>query len=153
LYGPIVGIVHDACEPLHVVPPEGVSDAQLRAIDQGIGLWNDGGETHLVRDPPGAFSLTSSAASGTVPIAFDLSGPFSLGLYDPRVGIVSINGGLEDPTALSITVAHELGHSMSLPHVNPDTRPSVMNPANVVVTPTAEDQAALIAAWGDCRKK
>ena len=70
------------------------------------------------------------------------------GHYDDETGIVRINVKITEPRALSIVLAHELGHAFGLFHV--DGRASLMNRGNLSIAPTADDFAAVSALWGPC---
>ncbi|HEY0881746.1 MAG TPA: M66 family metalloprotease, partial [Archangium sp.] len=82
-----------------------------------------------------------------VPMRFRSAAAVFRGIYEPVTGLVSINRGLEGSDR-TITIAHELGHALGLPHVPASERASVMNPGNLTVLPTAEDVAALQQRWG-----
>ena len=70
------------------------------------------------------------------------------GLYDDATGIVYVNDAITDPRALSIVIAHELGHAFGLPHKSGE--PSLMNRGNTTIAPTDGDFADLAARWADC---
>lgn len=136
-------IIHDPCQPLSVVPAEDTTPEERASVERGIALWNAFGRTQLMVDAP-------LGAEATVALRFkDAAGAF-YGVYAADRGEVLINHRLSDDAARAITVAHELGHAMGLAHVEPDARASLMNPGNLVLPPTAEDERALMALWNDC---
>lgn len=119
-------------DPCAVAPrPDAGTPAQLAGITDALALWQ------LMPDQ-------------TVPleVRFEDAAPSFFGVYDDEAGIVFVNRRITEPHALSVVIAHELGHAFGLPHV--DGRPSLMNPANSQTEPTAEDRAALVALWGTC---
>jgi hypothetical protein len=59
-----------------------------------------------------------------------------------------VNRRLSNPSDRAITVAHELGHALGLPHIN--DRESVMNSGNLEVLPLSEDADDLRDLWGAC---
>jgi Zn-dependent peptidase ImmA (M78 family) len=122
------------------------TDTQRAGIDGALALWRgDGVATMSVVD-------AAAAGAGTIELRFETAGlPFH-GLYDDETGIVYINRAIEDLTPLSIVIAHELGHSFGLPHVDTAERRSLMNPGNFVTPPTTEDRAAIEALWGRCEE-
>jgi predicted Zn-dependent protease len=65
--------------------------------------------------------------------------------------VIVVNRNLDTGRALTITIAHEVGHAMGLVHVKKSERPSVMVPGNTDEPPGASDREALVAIWGDCR--
>ena len=81
-------------------------------------------------------------------MVFATAAPAIFGFYDGN-GDISINQELDADKA-AVTIAHELGHAFGLVHVPASVRPSVMNPGNLSVTPTAGDRDALAAIWGTC---
>jgi hypothetical protein len=62
--------------------------------------------------------------------------------------VVLVNRALTVASERAITIAHEVGHAMGLPHV--DGRPSLMNPGNLTLEPQPGDAAALVELWGAC---
>lgn len=128
-----IDITHDACEGVALVAPA-LTDAQSRAIAGALELWR----VHGLPMEGGA----------QIEIRFQEAAPAFYGVYDDETGVIYINQRITDPGALRIVIAHELGHAFGLPHVT--GRPSLMNPANVSIPPTAEDAAALQALWGPC---
>ncbi len=104
---------------------------QADAVAAARELWNARGFTKL------------SAGGDGEPIAlsFEKAASFFHGFYDPTTGEVLINSTLDEPGELAVVVAHELGHAMGLPHI--ENRASVMNPGNLSVSPTPEDNEQL----------
>ncbi len=131
-------IVYDPCAPVIVAPVEALSPTQSAAVGEAIALWRAVGVT--------ALTLDDSAGTQRVPLWFkDAPEPFH-GVYEPRTGEVGINLKMKD-RMLAITVAHELGHAMGLPHVEKAERSSVMNPSNGTVAPTPHDERQLRDRW------
>jgi hypothetical protein len=136
------GVVHDACSHLLVLPAEDSRNAEREGVGRGISFWHDVGVT--------APRLEQTSAGPTVPVHFEVAPEAFRGVYEPSTGEVFVNRRLEDSFERSVTVAHELGHALGLPHVPPSERPSMMNPGNLTVLPTNEDVEALARLWGDC---
>jgi len=105
---------------------------QRAGIDAAVALWgfapDDGATPILVR--------------------FEEAAPAFHGVYEDEIGEVVINERITDPRALSIVIAHELGHAFGLPHVG--GRASLMNTGNLSIEPTVEDRADVSALWGSC---
>ena len=112
---------------------------QLDGISAAEALWRARGAPALGVRPGGGLDIRFQAAAP----------PFH-GFYDDQAGVIYINDDLADPSELAIVIAHEVGHSFGLVHVSPDVRPSLMNPGNLEVLPTEDDQRALEALWGVC---
>jgi predicted Zn-dependent protease len=114
----------------------------VQSIDTAIVLWNEAGGFGLTRD-----------AKETLPrlrVQFEKALSSFRGVYDDERGVVIINERLDDPRALALTVAHELGHAFGLWHVASSSRTSLMNPGVVTVEPTPEDVNEVRAIWGSC---
>lgn len=140
--GPAVAF--DPCTPVTLVPDATATAAELQGVAAGAALWNASAASDLL---PG-----SAAGAGTgpaLPIHFQTAGAPFHGLYDAPSGQIYINDDLSGDE-LAITIAHEIGHSFGLVHIPPDVRPSLMNPANLTVLPTAADVATLAGVWGRC---
>lgn len=135
-----INITHDVCAPL-VLVPTGASAVQRDGIDAALVLWRARGMSPLVVDEP-------VAGAPSLEIRFEAAAGAFHGVYDDETGVVYVNSALTSPTALAIVIAHELGHAFGLPHVT--GRASLMNPGNLVLPPTLEDEAALVALWGAC---
>lgn len=130
-----IALTHDACAPLALVS-SAASTEQLEGIDAAQTLWRDRGAPSI-----------GLRAGATLDVHFEDAAPAFHGLYDDTTGLIYINTDLREP-ALSIVIAHELGHAFGLVHVT--DRESLMNPGNLATPPTAEDQRALAALWGTC---
>jgi hypothetical protein len=125
---PIVPIVHDACTPLALVG----DDASIAAASA---LWN------------GVGVMAIGAPGGDVlPVIFTAhAASDEFGAYTGSAIFVN-----EDVVgdARAIVIAHEIGHAIGLVHVS--DRPSVMNPGDLTLAPSSDDDAAVIAVWGSC---
>lgn len=134
--------VFDPCQGLTLEPEVGTTVPENDAVVRAIGLWNEVAGTRL--------SMTETEGAPVLPVQFDPAALAFRGLYDDENAVVFVNSRMDDPTAMSITVAHELGHAFGLTHVDRDERASVMNPGNIRVTPTLDDVRALAELWGLC---
>jgi hypothetical protein len=139
-------IVSDVCEPTAVIAPADASDAQLASIDEALAMWANLGFDRAERVAADA----DLGAEQHVRVVFEEAAEMFHGLYDDENGVVYINSVISDDHARAVTVAHELGHSFGLFHVDPGVHVSVMNPANMVVEPNDSDASALVALWGSC---
>ena len=135
-------IVYDACEALRVLPGADTQEPELAGVREGLLLWQRAGVT--------APRLEDAAAPSELPVTFKLAAAGFHGVYEPESGQVYVNRRLSDPQERAITVAHEVGHALGLPHVPPEERTSLMNPGNLTVAPTGEDVEALARLWGKC---
>lgn len=131
-----IGLTHDACAPLALVSPIATS-LQLDGMQAAQALWRDRGAPAL-----------GLRAGATLEVRFQTAAAAFRGLYDDHEGIIYINDGITSESVLSIVIAHELGHAFGLPHVT--DRTSIMNPGNLTITPTADDQLELARLWGTC---
>lgn len=137
---PVIDIVYDPCVALALQPAADTTAEELRSIDDATRMWNDIAGFPIARNELGS--------EQTLPIRFEQAALIFRGVYQDEIGDVIINRRLTNFKERSITVAHELGHALGLPHI--DTRPSVMNSGNLTVQPLAEDVTALTAIWGPC---
>ena len=141
----------DPCHPL--VPPlldpgAPSTTADREAGVQAVDLWNGiAGARLSVTWAATAPPLDPDTAPPTVPLKFQTAAALSHGFYDPVRGQVLVNDDLV-AGPLAVTIAHEVGHAFGLVHVS--NRPSVMNPGNLLIEPTAADAAALSDLWGWC---
>lgn len=134
--------VFNPCETLTIVTPEELSGAQSSSLDQAIALWNERAPLKLTR--------AAAADAPSIPVFFRQGAAFVHGYYNDSAGSITINQQLNERPA-AITLAHELGHAFGLHHVDPKTRASVMNPANLSTKPTAEDAALVGELWPECQ--
>jgi len=131
-------IVYSPCAPVHLAPEADTTDAERESIVSAVAMWSQVGVTALTMN---------GSPEGAVPLRFKHAAAVFHGVYEPSSGLVSINRGLSG-TEREVTVAHELGHAIGLPHVERSARASVMNPGNLTVLPTSEDVGELQRLWG-----
>lgn len=151
--------MHDVCAPIALTVSE-PTDVQRAGINGALALWRshgigtlsviDGVAAGPLPAPTAPDAPTAPTAPDAIEVRFQEAAlPFH-GLYDDETGVVYINRRIEDPTPLSIVLAHELGHAFGLPHVDFTERTSLMNPGNFVTPPTDADRTAIEALWGRC---
>jgi hypothetical protein len=143
---PEPSIEFDACQPLTLESDPTITDSQRSGIVAGLQLWNAAAGTRLTLGAAAA-SSTADGAVPSLPIHFQAAAPPFHGLYEG--GQVFVNDDLSGAPQ-AVVIAHEVGHAFGLVHVPTSTRLSLMNPANLMVSPTAEDIATLAARWGSC---
>lgn len=121
--------IYDPCDPL------AVSGGDTATIASASAMWN-------------AVGVAEMGQSGgvSIPLVFESdAAPQDYGLYAGSA--IFMNSDLAEDQR-GVVLAHELGHAMGLVHVT--NRPSVMNPGNLTIVPTAADFAAVVAVWGTC---
>lgn len=133
-------ITFDVCQPIALVADDDASAAERRAVDDAAAMW-------LALGP---YAFGGGDGAQRIEIVFQDAAAAFHGFYDDTIGVVFINHDLVDDHQRAITVAHELGHSFGLLHIETAARASVMNPANLTIEPNADDADALAALWGDC---
>lgn len=132
-------VVYSPCSPVLVLPEAAATAEELASVEAAITLWKEAGLT--------ALSTGALDAASQVPVRFDDAFAAFHGLYEPSSGVVFINRKLAG-SERDVTVAHELGHALGLPHVPKEERASLMNPGNLTVPPSAEDLDQLRRQWG-----
>ena len=128
------------CGPLSVQAAPGTTAEELESIRAAAEDWNRYGLTQL----------GVSDAGVPIPLVMQDAADAFHGLYDEERGQIFVNRRLTDFGERQVTVAHELGHAMGLPHVPASQRVSVMNPGNLVHHPTDEDARVLAGTWNGC---
>ncbi len=137
-------VTFDPCAPVTLTPDATASAVELGGIAAAAALWN--------QDAGSALAMVAPAGTDggpSLPIHFQNAAAPIHGLYDAPDGQVFINDDLSG-AELSITIAHEIGHSFGLVHIPPDVRPSLMNPGNLTVSITPADVTTLAGLWGRC---
>ena len=107
---------------------------QMTGIADALALWRHA--------PP-------DGVATEIEVRFEQAAPAFHGYYDDERGLIYINQRIEEPRALAIVIAHELGHAFGLEHI--DDRDSLMNSGNTMIEPTEDDLAEVTARWGACR--
>jgi len=139
---PLIDQQFDICGPIGL-DLGGATPAQRSGVVAAIGYWR-GRNVDLLADHP-------IDGAPTIPIVFQPANSIYRGYYDDEAAIIYINEDLDsDPGARAITIAHELGHAFGLHHVPADERDSLMNPHNLTIGPTLEDERQLTLLWGSC---
>jgi Matrixin len=141
---PSLEVVFDPCRPVSLLPAADASADELAGVDSAIEMWSRTGIGALARAPEGA----ARDAAAELEVRFEEASPIFYGVYDDESGVVFINRRLGDDHARAVTIAHEVGHALGLPHIS--DRDSVMNPENLVHEPNADDAGDLQSLWGDC---
>lgn len=137
----VIDVVFDPCEPLVIAVHDARSDEQRRGVEDGVALWNDLLGSKL--------TLDEVEDAARVPLYFDDAARAFRGYYDDEEAMVFINDELVG-REIVITVAHELGHTFGLYHVDEEERPSVMNHGNLEHAPNESDLRAVQEIWGSC---
>lgn len=135
-----INIVYDPCDRTLVQAAPNTTSVELAAIDEAIALWQEVANVKMSRD--------RISADQTLDVRFENAALVFRGLYEDEIGDVVVNRRLSDPDERAITVAHEFGHALGLPHV--ETRPSIMNSGNLELRPLEGDVDALSELWGPC---
>ena len=134
-------LFYDPCLPTLVAPSPEATDGERAGISAALELWN------AVGGPP--LSLQAGPGSQTLPIGFERAAPAFFGLYRPARGDILINTLLvQNPNALAITIAHELGHAFGLTHIK--GRRSLMNPGNLSIPPGEQEVRLISERRGPC---
>lgn len=131
-------IAYSPCAPVLLAPEAGTTAEELESIEAAIAMWREVGLTTL--------TLSPSDAAGALPLRFEHAAAVFHGVYEPGSGRVFINRGLAG-FEREVTVAHEVGHALGLPHVARALRPSLMNPGNLTERPSLEDEGELQSLW------
>ncbi|MCA9678796.1 MAG: hypothetical protein H6709_01020 [Kofleriaceae bacterium] len=135
----VLDTTFDVCAPL--VLEGDATPAQQASLDQAQQLWRDRGAVGLG---------VAGADAATLPVVFAPGAAVFHGYYDDEAGVLYVNAGAFAGDSRAITIAHELGHAFGLWHVDAGERLSVMNPGNLTIAPTEDDQRAIEALWGRC---
>lgn len=136
----LIKTVYDPCEGIDIRTPEDTRPEELVAIDAAIDYWQTVSDIRISRSfwPP----------DQTLDISFEEAALLFRGVYEDELGDVVVNRRLKNPDDMAITIAHELGHALGLPHIN--SRSSVMNDGNLEFEPLESDVTALVDLWGPC---
>jgi hypothetical protein len=135
-----IDIVYDPCARIRVQPAVDTTLEELAAIDAAIDFWKAVAHVDIDR--------ANLESDQTLHIRFEDAALIFRGVYQDEVGDVIVNRRISGADARAITVAHEFGHALGLPHI--DDRDSVMNRGNLEFLPLASDVDALSELWGPC---
>lgn len=138
--GPI-DLVFDPCTA-RVAVADDASPEEIASVDAALAEWTALAGLGLAR--------ADTSADGAVTIRFEPTVPALHGVYDDTDGSILINRSIDDARSREIVIMHELGHAFGLVHVPLEIEASLMNPANTMVPPSAEDVERLRALWGLC---
>lgn len=151
-----IDIVFDPCEPIYLQPLAVSSEQQQQGLHDGIRMWNEllGASIEVEDvlydvDPWDALSIRERQESRTIPVVFEKAAQAFRGYYDDELGVIYLNEGLTGEN-ISVTLAHEIGHTFGLFHVEETERISVMNHGNMTVVPNRNDASDVEAIWGRC---
>lgn len=136
----VIDIVYDPCGAIELRAAPDTLAEELVAIDEAIAFWEDVANVRISRVP--------ALDDQVIDVRFEDAALLFRGLYDDEMGDVIVNRQLSNPKDRAVTVAHELGHALGLPHI--DSRDSVMNSGNLHILPLAADVDELGTLWGPC---
>jgi hypothetical protein len=130
----------DPCAVIVLSVDPGATEAEVASVIEGAAMWNRTGATR--------FTLEAIPDAPRLSIHFQDAAAAFHGLYDGDARALFVNKALDDAHERAVTVAHELGHAVGLPHIA--SRVSVMLPANLEVEPNPDDALELARVWGGC---
>lgn len=154
-----IDIVFDPCETIFLEVQSTFSNEQYEAVRQAGRMWNDllgssigiselAANMDVYQDGDAPFSV----ADRTIPVVFDRAAEAFRGYYDDENGVIYINDRLAIEN-IAYTLAHEIGHSFGLFHIEKTNRISVMNHGNMSIAPNREDAKAVENLWGICTSR
>ncbi len=139
-----VEVVFDPCTDLRIAVSSVADPADAAAVDAAMAEWS-----HVL---PVHYEIVHDASPDVLRVRFSSGDSYFRAIYWDAVGTVEISRDRLAPADYPLAVAHELGHSFGLLHVDPSVRTSVMNVGNLSVSPTQDDAAEVSARWDSCRR-
>lgn len=139
-----VDTVFDPCADLRIAVSSDADPGDAAAVDAAMAEWS--------RVLPVSYELVEDTSPDVLRVRFSSGDSYFRAIYWDAVGTVEISRDRLAAADYPLAVAHELGHSFGLLHVDPAVRTSVMNVGNLSVSPTAEDAAEVSARWDSCRR-
>lgn len=139
-----VDTAFDPCSQLRITVSSDADPADAKVVDAAMQMWS-----HVLAVQ---YELVDDDGTADVLRVHFLAGDsFFRAIYWDNIGKVEVSRDRLAPENYPIALAHELGHSFGLLHVDAKARPSVMNVGNLTVEPTSEDAAQVRARWAACR--